>query len=854
MTSLLTMILLVSSSFAGTVPAPYEIGTWEGFKPAAVSYTFDDNLPNQYNIAVPMFHQAGFKITLNTVINYWTSFTWSMAQTAASYREEIASHTVTHSDLATVSPAQLTNELAVSQSTINSYITNEACVTLAYPDCAVPDESTVAHYYIAARGCSGQLVSSTPSDFYNISSFVLGNTGPYTTGPSIDNLAASAVPSHSWCVYLIHAIDGDNGYSPLSSTALQASVDYMSTNQDKFWVETFGNVVRYIRERNASSIAEISNTSNDIVIQVTNDLDRSIYNYPITIRRPLPPNWTWAAVAQNGAPVPTTVYTNDSFQLYAMFDIVPNGGEVDIAKIVASGSNFRLAIPNTATEGDGVLAGQGSVTVDPAPTSDLIVHLTSINTNKVTVPASVVIPAGQSNAAFDLTIIDNGLLDGNQSVAITATATGYGSRQSSILVYNSHTATLSVTLPATATKGAGTLVNAGTVSASSTVAANYTVSLASSNPSKLSVPASVVIPAGQSSATFNLAIPDNTLIDGPQVVSVTAHVPNWTDGSNSMTILDYHAPPDHFTWGAVSSPQFAGQPFNVTITALDNNNYQVNYMLPVNISALTTGPARATNSLVGSPGGDPYTYSGEYVYGYSFAPNTNLAVTAVRSYFGDQVSIWTDTGTLLATRNVASVPGTWIDTPLTTPVVLLAGVTYRVGIHVNNATLYWNANLPGTFPNGTIGQSWSTAGDTFPNQLDSGLYLVDLRYSTDVESVPVSPSVSGDFNYGTWSGNLAVLQPATDVTLEASIPGHPGTSLPFTVLNAPQVGIQNSGSSVVISWPVSPTGFTLEETHDLSAASNWTTVPVSPAVDGSYYSITNTPTATNTFYRLHKTN
>src|SRR5208337_4685882 len=116
------MIFLMLASIAsvvraGSVAAPYQIGTWEGFRPAAISYTFDDNVPNQYSIAVPMFHQAGFKMTLFTVINYWTSFNWTMAQTAASYGDEIGSHTVTHTSLNTVSATQLTNELANSQST-----------------------------------------------------------------------------------------------------------------------------------------------------------------------------------------------------------------------------------------------------------------------------------------------------------------------------------------------------------------------------------------------------------------------------------------------------------------------------------------------------------------------------------------------------------------------------------------------------------------------------------------------------------------------------------------------------------------------------------------------------------------
>src|SRR3974390_944806 len=281
-TSLLTLLWTVPGSVGGSVPAPYEVGIWEGFRPAAISYTFDDNLASQYSTAVPMFHAAGFRMTLNTVINYWTTFTWAQAQTAASYGDEIASHTVTHTSLNTLSTPQLMNELAGSLSTINYYITNESCITLAYPNCAVPDESVVAQYYVAARGCSGTLVPNTPSDFMNISSFILGNTGSYNTAASLNNLADSAAASQGWCVYLIHALDNDNGYSPLPSSVLQASVNYMSTNQNKFWVDAFGNVVRYIKERNAASVAEITNTSDNITVQVTDNLDNTIFNFPIT--------------------------------------------------------------------------------------------------------------------------------------------------------------------------------------------------------------------------------------------------------------------------------------------------------------------------------------------------------------------------------------------------------------------------------------------------------------------------------------------------------------------------------------------------------------------------------------------
>ena len=388
-----TTTVIPLASFAGSVAAPYEIGTWEGFRPAAISYTFDDNLPNQYAIAVPMFHAAGFKMTLFTVINYWTSFTWSMAQTAASYGNEIGSHTVTHTSLNTVSATQLTNELANSQSNINSRVTNELCVTLAYPNCVVPTESIVAQYYIAARGCSGSLVSSTPSDFMNISSFVCGSAGSIQTAAQFNSQANNAATAKAWCVYLIHALDGDSGYSPLPSATLQASLNYMSTNQDKFWVETFGNVVRYIRERNASSVAETASSDNSLTVQVTNNLNNLIYNYPITLRRPVPANWPAVAVSQNNRPITAKLVTVNSTN-FVMFDVVPNGGNVVLSKTVLP---FTLSNPVlTPASLSFRLNGQTGVTYTVCSSTDLVSWLPIQSNTLVDTYASVTVDA--SNA------------------------------------------------------------------------------------------------------------------------------------------------------------------------------------------------------------------------------------------------------------------------------------------------------------------------------------------------------------------------------------------------------------------------------------------------------------------------
>lgn len=342
---LATNLVTVTPTNPPTIPSQYKIGTWRGFRPAALSYTFDDDLPNQYAIAVPMFNAKGFKLTLYTVINWLPSGSWSPVQNAALFGHEIASHTVTHTDLSTLSDAQQTNELKNSQDAIKANISGEKCVTLAYPNCVLAKESITSQYYIAARSCSGQLVPSTPPDFFNISSFVCGALGPVRTTLDFNNTAENAAAANAWCVYLIHAMDAENGYSPLPSMVLQGAVDYVSTNQSKFWVETFGNVVRYIKERDASSVMEISNTADSITIQVTNNLDSSIYDYPITLRRPLPTNWLSAVVLQNNKSVGAQIVSVSSTN-YIMFDVVPNGGDVTISKVPLP---FTLSNPALTT-------------------------------------------------------------------------------------------------------------------------------------------------------------------------------------------------------------------------------------------------------------------------------------------------------------------------------------------------------------------------------------------------------------------------------------------------------------------------------------------------------------------------
>jgi hypothetical protein len=212
-----------------------------------------------------------------------------------------------------------------------------------------------------------------------------------------------------------------------------------------------------------------------------------------------------------------------------------SGWNIDDIEFLGTGP-LKLFTPASATEGDGVLAGGGTVAIAQKQAVDVVVSLASGNTSKITLPASVIIPAGRTNAAFDITIVDNSMLDGDKIVGLTASAPGFSTVTNFMTVFDNETATLTLSLPSSATEGVGTVQ--GTITCSATPAGSFVVSLASSDTNRFQVPASVVLPAGQTSVPFNATVIDDRLINGDEIVTVTAHVRNWTDGVTTITIHD----------------------------------------------------------------------------------------------------------------------------------------------------------------------------------------------------------------------------------------------------------------------------------------------------------------------------
>jgi hypothetical protein len=121
---------------------------------------------------------------------------------------------------------------------------------------------------------------------------------------------------------------------------------------------------------------------------------------------------------------------------------------------------------------------------------------------------------------------------------------------------------------------------------------------------------------------------------------------------------------------------------------------------------------------------------------------------------------------------------------------------------------------------------------------------------SSTNGVPVSPQISGNFTAGVWNGSIAVPQLASGVVLKANDgAGHVGLANGFDVVSLPALGTLNFGSSLLVSWPVSPSGFVLESSSDL-LSDTWTIVPGSP-ISFNGQNLQSVPVAnTNQFFRL----
>ena len=277
-------LFAVGSAFAQSV----EIATWSGFRKGAASFTFDDGAPSHVTDAGPMFKKYGYKGTFNLVVNWNPN--WSGFQGLADEGHEIASHSNSHGN-------NMSGEEASSKKTIEGKIKQKyGIITVAYPNCNVPNESAVLQNYIVGRICNGswkgmadEMGKDGPSNWAQVPATMTGAEGQLKSTNDFTGRMQKVIQSNGWAAFLTHGFQGKNNgnanYSPTDINAIDGALKWAQQNDKDIWVAPMGHVAMYLKERKASK-AEASSSGGNITVKLTHNIADNIskYDYPLSLK------------------------------------------------------------------------------------------------------------------------------------------------------------------------------------------------------------------------------------------------------------------------------------------------------------------------------------------------------------------------------------------------------------------------------------------------------------------------------------------------------------------------------------------------------------------------------------------
>ena len=296
---LLTLpLLLPAAEITSNVnPDAIRVAKFKGDRAAALSFTLDDNLRDQYDVAVPLLKKYGIHATFFVISGRtadtneeaakkkpgdWGGISWPQLKELAAQGHEIANHTWMHTPLINSKdgkredlPAdQLEEQVAKGYRCIQEMI-GVAPLTFCAPGNGVDEavRSMALKYHIALREKNTQRFGDWPP------------TNKTFSAEKANAMVDQAIAKGDPMVWMIHAIT--HGYNAVSSpNVLEDHLKYVKSREDALWVDTFANVSRYTLERGAAKLTG-SISHNRAAFTVECPLDQTKFNEPLTVVIPV---------------------------------------------------------------------------------------------------------------------------------------------------------------------------------------------------------------------------------------------------------------------------------------------------------------------------------------------------------------------------------------------------------------------------------------------------------------------------------------------------------------------------------------------------------------------------------------
>ncbi|HSW99155.1 MAG TPA: polysaccharide deacetylase family protein [Candidatus Saccharimonadales bacterium] len=219
-----------------------------GFDKARISLTFDDAWASVYQNALPVLDKYGFKstqylLTGNTADpNYMNQ---SMMLALKNDGQEIASHTVDHQDLVTLTAAQQKSELNDSKTSLQTW-TGATVTDFASPYGSLDQNALtqVKKYYSSQRGV---VAGFNSKNYFNIWDIKVQDVTSTTTVAQIQGWIAQAQATNTWLVLVYHQVSTDPAAGDYNTPPADLDAQFSAIKDSGIAVETVSQALNELK-------------------------------------------------------------------------------------------------------------------------------------------------------------------------------------------------------------------------------------------------------------------------------------------------------------------------------------------------------------------------------------------------------------------------------------------------------------------------------------------------------------------------------------------------------------------------------------------------------------------------------
>ena len=249
---------------------------------------------------------------------------------------DVTNHSMTHIKLGDVRDSLIMDrEINKSQSLLKSIFKDQDVITMANPyisNSSFADSIIKQNHYAARNGRTGfNSFNPTENEWFHlnvISTYNYKTSQPYTysdLNSSLDN----AIANGKWIIILAHGLGTDQNSIP--KLDITTHFEYVASKLESVWCGTINEVTKYTREKQHAVLNIKVRKSTKIVIELTHDLNKQIFNFPLTLKTKVPTDWINTTVVQKGISNNTKTKFENGVR-YAYYEVVPNLGNINLTK------------------------------------------------------------------------------------------------------------------------------------------------------------------------------------------------------------------------------------------------------------------------------------------------------------------------------------------------------------------------------------------------------------------------------------------------------------------------------------------------------------------------------------------